>query len=59
MPRRSELLSYEKGLITAYSEAGYGVRKIATKIDCSHNVVGNYLRHRDTYRNYQNVFSEE
>ena len=49
MPRGLKLNEREKGLIDGYKQSGKSNRAIASLLGRSPTVIGNYVRHPDTY----------
>ena len=50
MGRCSSLTDYEKGRIEGMRDCGTSLRKIASQLGRSHNVVNNYLKNKSGYR---------
>ena len=49
MGRCSSLTDYEKGRIEGMRDCGTSLRKIASQLGRSHNVVNNYLKNKSGY----------
>ena len=54
MGRCSLLTDYEKGRIEGMRDCGTSLRKIASQIGRSHNVVNNYLKNKSGYGKKKN-----